>query len=165
MVSRRQDSPLILYTLGTSNRSLEEFVHLLHHYEIKQVIDVRSFPVSKRFPHFSRTNLKSFLPQRGLKYVWLGKELGGYRKEGYQNYLKTSAFQEGIEKLLALASKDLSVMICAERFPWRCHRRFIAQVLEEKGVEVLHIIDLGRLWRPSKFSSKLLMLPFPSPDE
>jgi len=138
----------IIYTLGTSNRSLEEFCEILQKFGIEQVIDVRSFPQSRRFPHFTRKNLEKALLLRGVAYIWLGKELGGYRKEGYQNYMKTENFREGMQKLLALSSGKRSVILCAERFPWRCHRRFIAQRLEELGCELRHILDGEKVWIP-----------------
>ena len=139
-----------IYTLGTSNRSLQEFLGLLEGFGIKQVFDVRSFPQSKRFPHFNRETLEGALKGAGLSYHWLGKELGGYRRGGYEAYLKTEAFREGLLKLVSLATKAPGAIVCAERFPWRCHRRFISLALQELGFEVIHIIEKERIWCPRK---------------
>ncbi len=111
---------------------------------------MRSFPVSKRFPHFSQEILKNELAEEGFTYVYLGKELGGYRKGGYENHLKTSLFKKGLEALKELAERKTTVFICAERFPWKCHRRYIAQELEKESWQVEHIIEKDRVWIPQK---------------
>ncbi len=151
--------PKVIYTLGTSTRTLDEFLDILKHHGLKQVIDVRSFPKSSRFPHFNQEVLAKALTEAGISYHWLGKELGGYRRGGYEAYMRTKEFQEGLKRLLSLGQKAPSAIICAERFPWRCHRRYISQKLEEFGVEVRHIIEKGKLWRPKKYRPKL-MFPF-----
>jgi uncharacterized protein (DUF488 family) len=137
----------IIYTLGTSTRSEEEFVELLRHYRIETVVDVRSFPQS-RFEQFKRENLEKILEGQGFHYVYLGKELGGFRKGGYLAYTKTTPFQEGIAHLERVGRVSITAFICAERFPWKCHRRFIASSLEERGWKVEHILEKGRVWRP-----------------
>jgi uncharacterized protein (DUF488 family) len=137
----------IIYTLGTSTRSEQEFVELLKHYHIETAVDVRSFPQS-RFEHFNRENLTRMLEGEGFGYVYLGKELGGFRKGGYLAYTKTAPFQEGISNLEEIGREGVTAFFCAERFPWKCHRRFIASSLEERGWKVEHIIEKGRVWRP-----------------
>jgi len=47
-----------------------------------------------------------------------------------------------------IASKGASVIVCAERFPWKCHRRWIARELHRRGWQVEHIIDKGKVWIP-----------------
>ncbi|MDO8136250.1 MAG: DUF488 family protein [Candidatus Brocadiales bacterium] len=79
--------------------------------------------------------------------MYIGKELGGYRKGGYEIYMRTEDFLSGIEELEGTARVNRTVFVCAERLPWRCHRRFIGQALEKKGWEVIHIIDEKRVWR------------------
>jgi len=140
-----------IYTLGTGQRSLEDFTEILDSYSIEAVIDVRSFPKSK-FEHFKRENLESFLKSELFEYHYLGKELGGFRKGGYENYTHTPEFETGINILEKIASKKISVVICAEHFPWRCHRRFIARALQKRGWEIDHIIDKGKLWIPRAVS-------------
>jgi len=128
-----------IYTAGTGTREIEEFIALLEGEGIEVAVDVRAFPTS-RFPHFKREELSRHLEGRGIEYLYLGKELGGYRKGGYQAHMETEEFQRGIEELQKVAKERRTVFFCAETLPWRCHRRFIAQRLKEEGWEVIHLI-------------------------
>jgi uncharacterized protein (DUF488 family) len=139
----------IIYTIGTSNHQKEDFLELLDHYNIETVVDVRRFPKSK-FEHFTKENFKAILEDAGRHYIYLGKELGGFRKEGYLAYTNSSTFQETVSYLELIAKKRITALVCAEKFPWKCHRRFIASNLEQKGWKVLHIIDKERVWEPKK---------------
>jgi uncharacterized protein (DUF488 family) len=136
-----------LYTLGTNRRSEEDFIEILNSYGIEAVIDVRSFPVSK-LEYFRKENLESLLKNNGLEYHHLGKELGGFRKGGYQAYTLTEDFTKGTILLETIATTKVSAVICAERFPWKCHRRYIARAMHKKGWEIIHIIDKGKIWVP-----------------
>ncbi|MDR5694758.1 MAG: DUF488 domain-containing protein [Armatimonadota bacterium] len=138
----------LVFTAGTSTRSREEFLHLLRAFGIEVVVDVRRFPTSQRFPHFVQENFRAFLEEAGIAYVHLGRELGGYRPGGYEAFMETRLFQEGILRLEALAREKKVVVVCSERFPWRCHRRFIARALQSRSWEVVHLIEPGRVWRP-----------------
>lgn len=134
-----------IYTVGHSNRTLEEFIDLLKGYSISVLVDVRRFPSSKKFPHFSKDELKPVLEKNGVKYVWLGELLGGFRKGGYAKYMETKEFERGLAELLGLAeSGGILAIMCKERLWFRCHRRFISSALREKGYEVIHIIEKGR---------------------
>jgi uncharacterized protein (DUF488 family) len=135
----------IIFTLGTSSRTLEEFVQLLRMNSVEMVTDVRSFPTSK-FPHFKKEALSQSLGEEGLGYLFLGKELGGYRKGGYEVYTQTHDYLRGLELLERLASRCRCAILCAERWPWRCHRRYIGRSMQERGWKVLHIIEEGRVW-------------------
>ena len=146
---------MIIYTLGTSNRSEEEFLEILKFYQIKAIADVRRWPTSQRFSHFKKENLIKILSENNILYYHL-EDLGGYRIENYENYMKTSNFKSALEKLIEIAKNDLTCIICAEKFPWRCHRRFIAKALEEKEIEVLHIIEKGKIWKPKTISIPLI---------
>src|SRR5512134_3267390 len=137
----------ILYTLGTGLRSSEDFMEIIHAYEIRAVLDVRSYPRSK-LPHFSGETLSGLLASNGIAYHFFGKELGGLRKGGYTAYIITEEFSNGIRTLEAIARETLSVIICAERFPWKCHRKWISLELQKQGWEVRHIIDKGKVWTP-----------------
>lgn len=136
-----------IYTLGTSIHTREEFGELLRYYHIETVVDVRSFPQS-RFEHFNKENLAKILKEAGFGYVYLGKELGGFRKGGYPAYTKSTTYQEGILRLEQIGRQSTSAFICAERFPWKCHRRFIASTLQQRGWQVVHIIEKDRVWQP-----------------
>jgi len=138
-----------IYTLGTSNRSQDDFLKILNHYQIKTVIDVRHFPTSKLFPHFKKENLKKFLKENKIEYYYIEK-LGGYRKGGYEEYTKTKEFEEGLGELIKISKLHNLVIICAEKLPWKCHRAFISRELEERGIGVIHIIEKDRIWEPKK---------------
>ncbi len=137
----------VIYTVGSSTRTREEFLRLLHQFGIRKVVDVRRFPTS-RFQHFRQENLAKSLQDAGIDYVYLGKELGGYRRGGYQSHLSTSSFREGLERLETEARDKPTAVLCAERFPWKCHRRFIGVELARRGWKVVHIIDENRTWEP-----------------
>jgi uncharacterized protein (DUF488 family) len=136
-----------IYTLGTDRRSEEDFTEILFAYNIQSLIDVRSFPRSK-IPIFSKENLEDLLKREAIDYHFLGKELGGFRKGGYTSYLITDEFNKGIDLLESIATKKTSVIICAEKFPWKCHRKWISRELHKRGWEVDHIIDKGKVWTP-----------------
>ncbi|MBC7231460.1 MAG: DUF488 domain-containing protein [Actinobacteria bacterium] len=138
-----------VFTLGTSTRGLDEFIDLLRARGISRVCDVRSFPVSRRYPHFSRQPLASALEEAGIAYSWLGDRLGGYRKGGYEAHMRTPEFLSGLEELEELAQRATCALICAELLPWKCHRRHIAAALQERGWRVVHVIDARRDWVPS----------------
>ena len=130
---------LTIWTIGYSGRTRESFLKLLKDYGIEILVDVRHFPTSKN-PDFRREAMKEWLPENGIRYVWLGDLLGGYRRGGYERYMGTPAFREGIEKLLELARQGRTCIMCMERNPKYCHRRFIAAFLESLGVRVVHIL-------------------------
>ncbi len=136
-----------IYTLGTGRRSEEDFTEILHAYNIQSLIDVRSLPKSK-LPIFIKENLEELLVREGIKYHFLGKELGGFRKGGYAAYASTDDFSKGVDLLESIALTKPSVIICAERFPWKCHRKWISRELRKREWEVDHIIDKGKLWIP-----------------
>lgn len=138
---------MTIYSIGSSRRTEEEFVEILSAYKINLLIDVRSFPVSK-LEHFRKENLEWILKEAGIGYQYLGRQLGGYRKGGYEAYTGTEDFKNGIDKLEELASQVTSVFMCAERFPWKCHRRFVARALGKRGCDVVHIIEKDRVWIP-----------------
>lgn len=133
-----------IFTIGHSTRSFEEFLSLLKQFKISILVDVRRFPTSK-LEHFKKEKLEHLLKQEEIKYIHLGKELGGYRKGGYKKYTKTKNFRDGIEKLLKAAEKGRTAIMCAEKWVFRCHRRYIAEELAKRGIEVIHIIDRGKI--------------------
>jgi uncharacterized protein (DUF488 family) len=104
---------------------------------------VRSFPTSK-VEQFKRENMERWLPEQGIEYMWLGKELGGYRQGGYKAHMRSKLFRDGIEKLLETASQKRTCIMCMETNPKYCHRRFISTHLEQKGIEVHHIVAKGQ---------------------
>lgn len=140
-----------IHTLGTSTRTAEEFTALVQCYSIDVVIDVRRFPTSK-FEWFKKENLETLLGEAGVQYFYMGKELGGYRSGGYQTYTQTEEFQKALETLKTILKGRSGAIICAERFPWKCHRLSIARELQKQGLDVIHIIDEKRTWNPKGLS-------------
>lgn len=137
-----------IFTLGTGRRSEEDFIEILNAYNIEALIDVWSLPKSKNIC-FNRGNLEELLSSEGIGYYYLGGELGGFRKGGYFAYTLTGDFMQGISRLETVAVQMPSVIICAERLPWKCHRKWIARELHKRGWEVTHILDKGKEWTPT----------------
>jgi uncharacterized protein (DUF488 family) len=137
----------LIYTLGTGLRSAEDFIEILLAYDVRGVIDVRSFPRSK-MPHFTSGLLAELLASNGITYYFLGRELGGFRKGGYTAYIITEEFSEGVGLIESIATETVSAIICSEKFPWKCHRKWIARELRSRGWIVEHIIDKGKVWTP-----------------
>jgi len=135
-----------IYSLGTSKRTLDEFLKILKFYRIQVVIDVRRWPTSKWFEHFKKENLEKILAENNIEYCHFEK-LGGYREGGYEKYTKTKEFKEALKELIKISKFQNIVLICAERLPWQCHRAIIAKELGKKKFEVFHIIDQDYLWQ------------------
>ena len=109
-----------IHTIGHSTRTFDELVAALKAHNIRTLVDIRSFPMSRRLPHFNRESLEAELPKNGIDYVWM-KELGGRRKKmrddspntglrndsfrNYADYMLTGKFEYGIERLLELANR------------------------------------------------------------
>ena len=150
------DTPTLkIWTIGHSTRTIEQFLELLFVNDIEAVADVRSYPGSRRYPHFNSKALSESLIEREIDYVLL-KELGGRRRarpdspntvwrneafRGYADYMETAEFKQGVHTLLRLAGIKRTAVMCAEAVWWRCHRSLIADYLKVSGVTVEHIID------------------------
>jgi uncharacterized protein (DUF488 family) len=139
-----------IYSIGHSSRSIDGLLELLASYRIERLADVRSFPSSRLHPQFSRTALEDALNQRGIDYVYLGGDLGGFRDVSYEEHMTSESFRRGLAELERVAHLGPSVFMCAEKSPWQCHRRFIAQELASRGWHVLHILDRETLWDPEQ---------------
>ncbi len=148
------DHPRTVWTIGHSTRPIEEFLTLLAEFEIETVVDVRSFPGSRKYPHYGKDALAATLQGHGLAYQWF-QILGGRRRtspdspntawrntsfRGYADYMSTPEFAEGLEALLKMASASRIALMCAEAVWWRCHRSMISDALCVRGVKVLHIM-------------------------
>ncbi len=132
-----------IYTLGYGGRKWEEFLSLVREHGVKMVIDVRAFPKSK-YPEYSAQSMEENLRRAGIGYARI-PELGGYRRGGYQAYTRTEEFKKGVKMLEELAGKQTSVVVCLERDPKGCHRRFIADELARRGWKILHILKKGEV--------------------
>jgi len=135
-----------IYTVGHSNRTLDEFIALLTRHEIEVLVDVRSQPYSRYTPQFNGASLKETAPAASVKYLFLGKELGG-RPEGPQFYDADGRVRYNLvaESPLFLSGIRVAIL-CAEEDPTGCHRRLlVGRVLAERGVPVLHIRGDGQV--------------------
>jgi uncharacterized protein (DUF488 family) len=148
---------MTIYTIGHSTRDLHDFLALLQRDGIRQLADVRSFPASRRYPHFNRDPLARALAEAGITYS-LHQALGGRRAptrdsrnvgwrnagfRGYADYMESEAFAAGLDALLSVAAGGPTAIMCAEAVPWRCHRSLIADALTVRGMDVRHILDAG----------------------
>jgi uncharacterized protein (DUF488 family) len=145
---------LVVWTVGHSNQPADELVELLRGQEIEVLADVRSQPYSRHNPQFRRENLRASVEQAGLRYVFLGTELGGrppepelYDAKGHARYdlvAQTERFQAGLERLLTGAATYRVAIMCSEEDPSRCHRRLlVTRALVGRGVEVRHLRGNG----------------------
>jgi uncharacterized protein (DUF488 family) len=149
-----------IYTIGYGNRHIDRFIDLLKYRKIEYLIDVRSSPRSGYNPDFSGTQLEKKLPSVGIKYVFMGEELGGrpsdpncYTEDGKVDYEKTRQsrlFQSGMERLFK-ANHDQRltlVLMCSELRPEDCHRsKMIGEELALEGwdFDVKHIDEEGEI--------------------
>jgi uncharacterized protein (DUF488 family) len=156
-----------LYTIGHSATPLYTFLAALQKWKIKLLIDVRSRPSSRRFPHFDQANLEKSLGMGGVNYLFLGAQLGGrpddpkaYAPDGTMDYVewrKSPSFKSGIRRIRQeLAGSDLTLM-CAEEDPLECHRfLMISPALVELGIAPLHIRKGGVIETQQEAEHKLL---------
>ncbi len=129
-----------IFTIGHSKRSFDELVKVLKHYKIEVLTDVRHFPRSGHNPQFNKEILKNKLPKSGIQYLFI-ETLGGFRKGGYEEYMKTKDFQDGLETLTGITREKVTVFMCSELLWFRCHRRLIASALTTRKWQVIHIFD------------------------
>lgn len=127
---------------------MDKFLELLSKYTIQVIIVVRSFPTSK-VEHFKKENMEKWLPEHKIEYLWLGKELRGYRHGGYKRHMRTKLLREGIKQLLVIANVKRACVMCMETDQKYCYRRFISAYPKRKGVKVLHIMEKGRKALPT----------------
>ncbi len=144
-----------IYTIGHSTHSMGKFLDLLNLHGINAVADVRSAPYSRFNPHFNREDLQRVLAETGIKYVFLGKELGARSddpscyegdKVQYPRLARTELFRKGIDRVLEGAAAYRVSLMCAEKDPLQCHRTIlVARELVGRGATVKHIMPDGSL--------------------
>ena len=141
-----------IYTIGHSTRELHELIALLRENGVTRLADIRRYPGSRRYPHFSRESLETSLPDHGITYVHF-EDLGGRRKaskesqntalqneqfRAYADYMATPEFHSAVDRLLD--SDQTTAYMCAEAVPWRCHRNLLSDEMVRRGLEVVHIL-------------------------
>lgn len=147
-----------IWTVGHSTHSVDEFLLLLQSFQIQTLVDVRSLPGSRKFPHFDQEALEVSMPKNNIQYLHF-KELGGRRKtsknskntawrlpsfRGYADYMETDAFQRAAKQLEDVGENSRTAFMCAEAVWWSCHRSLIADYLKFSGWHVLHIMGRGK---------------------
>lgn len=156
-----------LFTFGYSNREISDFINILKLHSINLLIDVRKIPKSRNRPEFNKDALRKILKKNNIMYMHM-KELGGLRKpikdsvnpewkntnfRGFADYMQTEEFDSATKRLAKLASKNKTVIMCAEGNPFRCHRLLIADAMTVRKFTVFHISG-------SKSSSKHVVTKF-----
>ena len=147
-----------IWTVGHSTRSGEEFARILQAHNIEVLVDVRTFPGSRRYPQFNLEALRESLSKQAIEYRHEPR-LGGRRSprqdshntawrnaqfRGYADHMETDDFKNGVRGLLELASHARVAVMCAEAVWWRCHRSLISDYLKAEGHEVIHILDANK---------------------
>lgn len=155
----------MIYTIGHSTRTIEEFISLLQENSIDVIADVRSSPYSRHMPHFSRQPLAASLKEAGIQYVFLGQELGARRdeKDCYVNGVarydlieKAEAFTLGIERLKKGAASYRIALMCAERDPLTCHRTILVARHLMGDYQIQHIVGPNDVRSQSQLERSLL---------
>lgn len=143
-----------IWTIGHSNRPIEEFIDLLQLNGVECVLDVRTVPKSRHNPQFGQDELPRSLAAAGIRYRPVPK-LGGLRRprpdspnsgwrnesfRGYADYMQSAEFNQTVDEVAGLAAETRCALMCAEAVPWRCHRSLVGDALLVRDVEVLDII-------------------------
>jgi uncharacterized protein (DUF488 family) len=146
-----------VYTIGHSNRPIDEFLDLLREHGIQRVLDIRTVPRSRHNPQFGQDQLPASLAAAGIGYEYI-RSLGGLRRahkdtpnggwrnasfRGYADHMQTGEFNQHVDQVAAMAQGLRCALMCAEAVPWRCHRSMVADALTVRGVPVRHIIGKG----------------------
>ena len=165
-----------LYTIGHGNLEIKPFINILQDNKVRWVADVRSAPYSRMFPWFSKAELAQALEEAGIRYLFLGNELGGKPREGeadsdwVQGKLNpalvsglshTKRWAKGIAYLAGVVrsmdeDNETGCLLCSEKDPNNCHRSLISFQIENAvpGLSVLHLGHDSTV-REAKFQSTL----------
>ena len=166
---------LPFFTIGHSNRRLEEFGGLLIAADIGFVADIRKIPMSKTNPQFNIDRLPGALAAFQVSYEHIAA-LGGLRGKArnvpsdvngfwtnesfhnYADYALSEPFHAGLEQLLNKGCQQRCAIMCSEAVWWRCHRRIVADFLIACGETVFHIMGHGRL-EPARLTQGAVIQP------
>lgn len=147
-----------LNTIGHSTHPIESFLGLLSRHQIALLVDIRSYPSSKRWPQFNQGALRQSAERAGIAYRWL-KGLGGRRRSSgdsindgwehpafraYADYIASKEGQSALDELIQIATSVPGAIMCSEGLWWQCHRRIVSDYLTTRGWEVVHIMPDGK---------------------
>lgn len=154
------DAGVTLVTVGHGTLSAGALADLLRDSGVEVLVDIRSYPGSRRHPHFSREEMARWLPDAGVAYRWEPR-LGGRRRpradsphvalrneafRAYADHMDTPEFTAALDDLLAGAARQRTAVMCAESAWWRCHRRLLADAaVLLRGADVRHLMHTGRM--------------------
>ncbi|HET7482545.1 MAG TPA: DUF488 domain-containing protein [Actinomycetota bacterium] len=148
-----------IFTVGHGTRTSEELIEILKGAGVRRLVDVRRFPGSRCNPQFSREALETTLPDKAIGYEWQGETLGGRRSRAeksrhpalrndsfraYADHMDGADFITALDQLIASGSEVPTAVMCAETLWWRCHRRLIADALHLRGIDVVHLLGVGK---------------------
>ena len=164
------------FTVGHSNHEFDAWLALLRGHGVEVVVDTRSSPYSKYVPQFDKEPMQRSLEAAGVRYLYLGAELGGrpanpayYDAKGrvlYSRLRNDARFKAAIARLETGMERYRIALMCGEEDPAHCHRRLlIGRVLVERGAELQHIRGDGELQTEAQVaaaSGKLLADPQPA---
>jgi uncharacterized protein (DUF488 family) len=166
---------LPFFTIGHSNRSLDDFVELLIEPKVERLVDIRKIPRSRSNPQFNKDTLPEALAACGISYEHVAA-LGGLRGRAgdspqdvngfwtnesfhnYADYALSPQFHAGLEHLLAEGRQRRCAIMCSEAVWWRCHRRIVTDHLIARGETVFHIMGRGRR-EPARLTSGAAIQP------
>lgn len=155
-----------LFSIGHSNHEIDAFLSLLQQHRITAVADVRSYPYSRFLKQFNRNNLEKFLAEKGIYYVFLGRELGARPndpecyvngKAVYEKIAATDKFHTGIQRVLKGLKEHRISLMCAEKDPITCHRAIlVCQHLRHFDLSINHILKNGDLQSHEYLEQRIL---------
>lgn len=163
----------MLFTIGHTNHSQNEFLNLLRASNITYILDVRSTPFSQFTSQFNKDVIADYLKKNGVIYNHLGKFFGArptdkslYTKQGYLDFEKARAsenFQKGLENVTLGLNKGFNIaLMCTEKDPFDCHRAImVARGFELKGIDVSHILPDGKIITQAELNNRLLDKYYP----
>jgi len=138
-----------VYTIGHSNRKIRDFISILKKFDVKTLIDIRTYPYSKYVPDYNKKNISRPLAESRIEYIYKGEKLGGMPLEGFDSYRGSEKYNDALHELLKeiIRTEKTAALMCSEKDYNNCHRRFISQDLEkiilENNYEIVieHIVD------------------------
>jgi DNA-binding LacI/PurR family transcriptional regulator len=164
-----------LFTIGHSNHEMPEFVALLARHGVDVIADVRSQPYSRFHGQFNREPLAASLKEAGIRYVFLGRELGARREEresydggqaSYDLIGRLPAFRAGLERLRRGVASHRIALLCAEKDPISCHRTIlVCRHLRSDPIGIRHILEDGSLETHGQAELRLLAKVGLPPDD
>ena len=163
--AKKASARMVVFTVGHSTRAIEDFLGLLRAHSVRLLVDVRTVPRSRHNPQFNQERLRGALKGARISYRHM-KGLGGLRHarkdspngawrnasfRGFADYMQTEEFAENLERLIELAGKRQTAIMCAEAVPFRCHRSLIGDALLVRRIGVEELSSLSST-RPHKIT-------------